>query len=73
MLGDMSAEVITRRPLKSRGTDWARRLSRFLLRAGLTPNVVSLLSILFAGLANPPPGHGGSPPRRACNSACSAT
>ena len=51
MLGDMSAEVITRRPLKSRGTDWARRLSRFLLRAGLTPNVVSLLSILFAGLA----------------------
>lgn len=51
MLGGMSAEVVTRRPLKSRGTDWARRLSRLLLRTGLTPNVVSLLSIVFAGLA----------------------
>lgn len=37
-----------RRPLKSRGTGWARTLSRVLLRLGLRPNQVSVLSVVFA-------------------------
>lgn len=37
-----------RRPLKTRGKAWAGALSRALLRAGLRPNQVSVLSVAFA-------------------------
>lgn len=48
MLGAMNGEAVTRRPLKSRTTAWASWFSRVLLRAGLRPNTISLLSIVFA-------------------------
>lgn len=37
-----------RRPLKTRQKIWPGKLARCLLRAGLTPNAVSLLSVVFA-------------------------
>ena len=40
-----------RRPIKARETLWAKALTRWLTRAGARPNEISLLSILFAGLA----------------------
>lgn len=43
-MNDLSA----RRPLKSRGAFWASAVSRGLLRCGLRPNQVSVLSIVFA-------------------------
>jgi phosphatidylglycerophosphate synthase len=39
-----------RRPLKSRGTAWAQFFSRAMLRMGLTPNSVSLLSLVCAAI-----------------------
>ncbi len=45
------SEATARRPLKSRSTGWAGNLSRLLLKAGLKPNQVSALSVLFASLA----------------------
>jgi len=39
-----------RRPLTSRNTQWAKIAARLALRLGLTPNRISLLSIVFAGL-----------------------
>jgi phosphatidylglycerophosphate synthase len=44
-------EASARRPLKSRDTTWAQALSRGLLKTGLHPNQVSLLSIVFAAAA----------------------
>lgn len=44
----MNDETVTRRPLKSRGTGWAAFFSRNMLRIGLKPNTVSVLSIVFA-------------------------
>lgn len=46
----MSSEHPARRPLKSRGTAWARYFSRRLLQLGLRPNTVSLLSIVCAAI-----------------------
>jgi phosphatidylglycerophosphate synthase len=40
-----------RRPLKTRSQAWVPKLAKALVGAGLTPNLVSLLSIVFAGLA----------------------
>jgi phosphatidylglycerophosphate synthase len=37
-----------RRPLKSRSTGWAAALARLAVRAGLSPDAISLLSLLFA-------------------------
>lgn len=50
-----------RRPLKSRSTRWAGAVAAFALRAGWTPDAISLLSIVFAALGSatllwcPPP------------------
>lgn len=44
-------EAGARRPLKSRGAAWARALSRGLLKTGLRPNQVSVLSLVFAAAA----------------------
>lgn len=37
-----------RRPLRTRGSRWAGRLSAGLLRAGFRPNQISVLSVVFA-------------------------
>jgi phosphatidylglycerophosphate synthase len=39
-----------RRPLASRDTAWARRLAAALARSAVTPNQISMLSVVFAGL-----------------------
>lgn len=39
-----------RRPLKSRGTVWAGKGAQLLLRWKLTPNAVSVLSVVFAAV-----------------------
>jgi phosphatidylglycerophosphate synthase len=38
-----------RRPLKSRQTQWAKRLAKFLADSGISPNMISFTSMLFAG------------------------
>ncbi len=42
---------MTRRPLRSRDTQWARRTAAWLAGAGIRPNTISLGSVAFAGLA----------------------
>ena len=39
-----------RRPIASRSSFWAIAIARYLGRAGVTPNSISVASILFAGL-----------------------
>jgi phosphatidylglycerophosphate synthase len=46
------AEIANRRPLKSRGTGWARLATRLLLRTGISADQVSLLGILLALLGS---------------------
>ncbi|WP_395718392.1 CDP-alcohol phosphatidyltransferase family protein [Prosthecobacter sp.] len=41
--------VASRRVLKSRDTRWARALAGMLVRSGVTPNAISVLSVVFAG------------------------
>ena len=40
-----------RRPLKSRDTSWAKHLSKLIADAGISPNMISFLSMVFAGLS----------------------
>ena len=40
----------SRRPLKVRSTEWARVLAATLSRSGITPNTISALSVVAAGL-----------------------
>lgn len=47
----MSDDLSSRRPLKSRNTQWAGTAARFLARIGLRPNQISVLSVFFAALA----------------------
>ena len=46
----MSSDTSARRPLKSRSTAWAQYFSRSMLKLGLRPNAVSLLSIVCAAI-----------------------
>lgn len=39
---------LNRRPLKSRSTAWAQAASRLMIRAGVAPDHISMLSVLFA-------------------------
>jgi phosphatidylglycerophosphate synthase len=39
---------ITRRPLKSRDTKWAAAIARWLARAGIRPNVISVAGAVFS-------------------------
>lgn len=41
-----------RRPLKSRSTAWARMAASRLTRAGVSPNAISLASVIFAALGS---------------------
>lgn len=43
-------EVANRRPLTSRSTGWARYLTEVLIRAGISPNAISVISIGFAAV-----------------------
>jgi phosphatidylglycerophosphate synthase len=43
-----SGQTDNRRPLTSRSTAWARLLASVLIRAGVSPNVVSVVSLVFA-------------------------
>jgi len=42
------ASDTSRRPLKSRGTPWARKSAQLLQRAGVKPNAISVFSVVFA-------------------------
>lgn len=42
--------VANRRPLTSRSTGWARLLTDVLIRAGVSPNSISVVSVVFAAL-----------------------
>jgi len=44
------ANIDNRRPLETRSRAWAQSLARALLAAGVTPNAISVASILFAAL-----------------------
>ena len=46
----MSSVPNARRPLKTRSAGWARALARWLAERRVSPNRISLLSLLFAGL-----------------------
>jgi phosphatidylglycerophosphate synthase len=43
-------QVANRRPLTSRSTAWARFLTDVLIRSGVSPNAISVASVLFAGV-----------------------
>lgn len=45
---------MSRRPIKERGTAWARLLAKFVAKMGLTPNQISVLSVVFSmvGMVN---------------------
>jgi len=45
-----SPDLSARRPLKSRSAAWAGGLARLLLKMGLKPNQVSVLSVVFASM-----------------------
>lgn len=41
-------QIANRRPLTSRSTAWARLLAGMLIRAGVSPNAISVVSVVFA-------------------------
>lgn len=43
-------EELSRRPLKVRSAEWARALAATLCKSGITPNQISALSVVAAGL-----------------------
>lgn len=51
MVGVMTEAPTSRRPLKSRNREWAKRLAAMLARRGVAPNTISLLSVAAAALA----------------------
>lgn len=44
------SEAASRRPLKSRSSGWARALAAALSRSAVTPNQISVASVIFAAL-----------------------
>lgn len=44
-------KLTARRPLKSRQTAWAKTLSSMIASAGISPNMISFMSMVFAGLS----------------------
>jgi len=45
------SEVENRRPLKVRGAEWPKRLAKRLSQKSITPNQISLTSVVFAAVA----------------------
>jgi phosphatidylglycerophosphate synthase len=50
MKTEQNAEIL-RRPIQARNTKWAAAVTRWLVRAGLRPNHISVLSMFFGALA----------------------
>lgn len=48
VMSSTSESLNARRPLKSRSSQWAGGLSRALLKLGMKPNQVSVMSVVFA-------------------------
>jgi len=46
----MAETDLNRRPIATRDSAWAQRLASALARSSVTPNQISMLSILFAGI-----------------------
>lgn len=46
----MTDTDLNRRPIAARNTGWAQRTASALARSSITPNQISLLSVLFAGI-----------------------
>lgn len=46
----MATDIISRRPLRSRDTSWARSAAGLLARSGVSPNAISCASVIFAAL-----------------------
>ena len=44
----MPAQTVVRRPLKSRSTHWANSVAQLLIRFSIRPNLISMLSVVFA-------------------------
>lgn len=44
-------QIANRRPLTSRSTAWARFLAGVSIRAGISPNAISVVSVVFAAVA----------------------
>jgi phosphatidylglycerophosphate synthase len=47
----MDVESSSRRPIASRDSGWARRTAAWLAAKNVTPNFISILSIVFAGVS----------------------
>jgi phosphatidylglycerophosphate synthase len=45
-----SEQIANRRPLTSRSTEWARFITSVLIRLGVSPNAISVVSVVFAAL-----------------------
>ena len=50
VLMSMPEETMARRPIAARSSGWAIALSGRLARAGVTPNAISVVSVLFAAI-----------------------
>ena len=48
---NMPDELVDRRPLASRNTRWAQRLAQYLAATSITPNQLSVGSMVFAAIA----------------------
>jgi phosphatidylglycerophosphate synthase len=46
----MAEPDLNRRPIATRSSAWAQRLASALARSSITPNQISMLSVLFAGI-----------------------
>jgi len=46
----MAEPDLNRRPIATRGSAWAQRLASALSKTSITPNQISMLSVLFAGI-----------------------
>lgn len=46
----MAETDLNRRPIATRSSAWAQRLASALARSSVTPNQISMLSVLFAGI-----------------------
>jgi phosphatidylglycerophosphate synthase len=47
----MNVDEGNRRPISQRETGWAKAITRWLARTGVSPNTISFSSMVFAGLA----------------------
>lgn len=47
----MTDPKLSRRPLTSRDTKWAARIASWLVKVGLRPNTISVLSLVFASIS----------------------